>query len=239
MPPRNEVNDREVRRDRWLKIAVAASLTSAAVCVAMLAVTISLLRRGPEPAASVAARTGPGSTGLRQADEARQVGSAEVSRVPSPWLGAAMRTGSREEPGPRRESDAPREVRLSMLGAQGPISPQVAELAERLNLRPAALERVAGADGKVPPAVVTRLERAADAGKGLGGRLGLDAGQSQTLGNLFLDQSLAVIDAEERANGTPEAEEIDAIDQDVLAGIRAVGGERAVEEARRLLEEMH
>jgi hypothetical protein len=207
-----------------MKVAVAASVSSAVACTAMLGVTVSLLRHRPEAAASVPAQPIPASPAAPPQRLVIQLPA--TAPIPMP-LGA--------DPAPPREGRSPMQARLSSLRVDPPISPAVAALAGKLHLRPGSVARLAGEGGEVPAVVVARLERASNAGKALAVRLGLDETNTEVFGNLFLDQVIALMD-EERQNGSaPDAARIEAITRDTLDGVRATAGEGAVAEAEREL----
>lgn len=236
MTNRTEVAEREARRDRWVKIAMLMSTTSAVACVAMLVVTLSALRREPEVVASDIGRSSARAIAERRGEgPPSSADELPAARLGRPFL-VSSRGGDEDEPSSERV-EVPLKQRQAGLRIDAPVTPEIAELAARLHLVPSALVKVAGADGTVSPAVVARLERAAEAGKGLGSKLGLDPGNSQVFGDLFLDQSLSMIDAETREAGS-DPDVIDSITQNTLDGIRAVAGDRGAEEAERLLREL-
>lgn len=216
-----------------MKLAVITSITSAVACMAMLGVTISLLRGGPE-AATGAARSdadAPAAAGPRRS--AVPGPSSEPPRFAA--LGARARFGTPDESVTEREPDSVPKAVAANLNPTGAASPALEELAARLNLNPAALTKFVGADGQVPTAVVARLERTADAGKGLARRLDLDETKTQVFSDLFLSQTIGVLELEQRNGGQADPEQIEALTQDTLAGIRVVGGPRAVSEAEEAL----
>jgi len=201
-------------------IAVVASLTSAVACVVMLAVTLSIAGHGPTKAA--ASEPTP-TAAAAERPVAAQVASPRV--VAAPALAASSSgtgTGTAQAAGAVGRFRDPR--------VDGSVTPAIAVLSEKLNMLPAALAPLAGADGEVPAELVARLERAANAGRQLGARLELDEVNTQVCVNLFLDQSLTVIIAE-RADSA-SSERLAAITRNTLDGIRAVAGDEAVELAR-------
>jgi hypothetical protein len=236
---RIEAAAREARHDRWMKLAVLASITSAVCCAAMLTVTISLLRREPEANAGGAVRPAQESP----AGTRRLLSDSESSSAASgprfPALGTRFRPGAPDDgPAPDRGADFAARAGAATLVTGETLSPAVQELAKKFNLNPNALAPLAGADGEVPTAVVARLERSSDAGKGLARRLDLDETNTQTFSNLFLNQTIAVMALERRNGGPAEPEQLDALLQDTLAGVRVLAGEGAVSQAQELLGDL-
>jgi hypothetical protein len=217
---RTEVEPTQVRRlERWLKVAVISSAVSLAACAAMLVVTFRVLGREPPPR-GVAAVAPPAQLAPR-----------------SPMIVQVAGAPPREATGAEPVRVAARTFPPTGKGPPPALSPAAAALAAKLHMRPDALVDLAGPDGDVPKDAAQRLERADDAGRGLGKRLGLDDVKVQTFGNPFRNHVYILL-LEERRGVPVDPERVREITDETLAGVRATASPDAGDEAARELSHL-
>ncbi len=211
-------DDARTRRlERRLKLAIATGATSVVACTAMLAVTISVLRRAPPASRPEAAAPPPAAPAAPRV-------IVQVPQAPAPASPGATPVA--------RRPMAPQPVpRLDKSGnAAATLSPATAALAAKLHIRPEVFVELVGPDGDLPKGVAERLTRADEAGRALAGRLGLDEVKTQAFGNLFTNHVFMLL-REERQGAPADPARVAEIADDTLAGVRATAGDRAAEEA--------
>ena len=118
----------------------------------------------------------------------------------------------------------------------GALPADVVNLAARLHLQPAAVASLADNNGQLATSTAARLEDAADRSKALAKRLHLDEAQAQSLQGLFLDQAIALGQAEK--SGSLSVERREEITLDTLDGVRALVGEGGLAAAKAELQQL-
>jgi hypothetical protein len=115
--------------------------------------------------------------------------------------------------------------------------PALAPLAEKLHVRGDALLPLVDESGRVPPGVEASLTAAQSAAFDISARLSLSEPQRDGIATVLVD--LAIHEAMASSGGKrPDADAVASMREDAIAAVRATGGERAADEAKRAIEKL-